>query len=261
MNPEEAARLIRSQPECLEAGNECEDGTVLHWVSVENKPEVVRVLLANGAQPNSRDDRGDTPLMRASQFGHSEVVKALLEFGADVHARNGEEETALHKAAACMELEAAELLLGAGADVNALDELGASPLLHAVAMAAVVTRPLASLLNLPANLRARLEKGAEQDPTVKEKEAKRRAAPQREAAMVRLLLQHGADPYPSGAYQSAAHEAARKAHSNPGLLTALLEHECDLTALDLSGRSVASCIHDEARATFRAAFAARGIQL
>lgn len=45
--------------------------------------ECVRLILAAGADPDVRDDRGHTPLMAA---GSAEVVRALTVAGADVHA-------------------------------------------------------------------------------------------------------------------------------------------------------------------------------
>ena len=40
--------------------------------------EVVKVLLAAGANPNLTEDGGGTPLMMAATFGDTEIVKMLL---------------------------------------------------------------------------------------------------------------------------------------------------------------------------------------
>ena len=41
--------------------------------------EVVRTLLAHGADPNAKDKQSSTPLMFAAQGGHTQMVRMLLE--------------------------------------------------------------------------------------------------------------------------------------------------------------------------------------
>lgn len=57
--------------------------------------DVVKVLLQSGANPNSRDEQGNTLLMLAAGSGDLPLVKMLLERGADINARNREGTTAL----------------------------------------------------------------------------------------------------------------------------------------------------------------------
>ena len=49
---------------------------------------IVKLLLARGADPKGADDRGNTPLMEATQKCDAEVVKMLLKAGADMNAKN-----------------------------------------------------------------------------------------------------------------------------------------------------------------------------
>jgi ankyrin repeat protein len=44
--------------------------------------------------PNVQDSNGDTALHDASRFGHTEVVKALLAKGADKSIKNSKDKTA-----------------------------------------------------------------------------------------------------------------------------------------------------------------------
>ena len=60
--------------------------------------EVVKRLMANGADLNLTNDDGETALHRASYEGKLEVVKHLMANGADQKLTNKEGENALHRA-------------------------------------------------------------------------------------------------------------------------------------------------------------------
>lgn len=92
--------------------------------------EVVKMLLARGADPNAADKAGFTPLMMAAQANDLESVKSLVAAGADVNpkpsgerpeaaAANGFYLAPLSWAAASGNVEMVRLLLAKGANVNA----------------------------------------------------------------------------------------------------------------------------------------------
>mgnify|MGYP001608523018 CR=1 FL=1 len=66
--------------------------SVLHlateWREGTDRPAAIAALLAAGADPNVRDDRGSTPLHRAAYGDCADCVSALLKAGAEVSARN-----------------------------------------------------------------------------------------------------------------------------------------------------------------------------
>ncbi len=58
--------------------------------------EAVKYLLSNGAHPNSRNLKGETPVIHAvSKHDDENIVKLLLNYGANINARNNIGNTAL----------------------------------------------------------------------------------------------------------------------------------------------------------------------
>jgi uncharacterized protein len=56
--------------------------------------EVARLLLARGADPNARDATGRTALAAAAEYGDPELVRVLLQAGADPEHKDAEGRTA-----------------------------------------------------------------------------------------------------------------------------------------------------------------------
>jgi hypothetical protein len=93
--------------------------TPLVVASRQGHSEVARVLIAHGADPETRDIVDWSPLERASRGGYVEVVQTLLQHGADVNALDENQMTSLHTASATGQLTVARVLLDHGADPNA----------------------------------------------------------------------------------------------------------------------------------------------
>ena len=64
------------------------DNTPLALSAARGASHIVRMLLAQDADPNRRDRRGGTPLHRAVEGGHAEAVALLLDAGANPSIRN-----------------------------------------------------------------------------------------------------------------------------------------------------------------------------
>ena len=97
---------------------------------------VLQVLLKHNADVNLQDTDGFTPLHRASQDSRDpEIVRLFLKFGANPNARSNERKTPLHLVMSwgpiAPRLEKARILLAHGADIDAEDLSGRTPLLIA----------------------------------------------------------------------------------------------------------------------------------
>ena len=62
------------------------DCTPLMEAASAGHTDIVRLLIAHGADVNAQSSSGNTPLMYACAGGHEEVVRVLLEAGANVEA-------------------------------------------------------------------------------------------------------------------------------------------------------------------------------
>jgi ankyrin repeat protein len=69
--------------------------TALMFATQSGSLEIVKLLLAAGADVNAKESHHMTALMWAAERGHIEIVQALLAAGADVHATNIDGYTAL----------------------------------------------------------------------------------------------------------------------------------------------------------------------
>lgn len=71
----------------------------LHFALARALPRVAVALIEAGADPNSRDEEGKTALIVAANKEYTEVVRALLAKGADPNTANSRDgETPLHNA-------------------------------------------------------------------------------------------------------------------------------------------------------------------
>ena len=109
--------------------------TPLHWAIEKGELEIVRELLANGADINATYSKertaiayGRTALLWAIEKGELEIVRELLASGADIKATDNTGITALHWAIEKGELEIVRELLASGADIKATDNTGITAL-------------------------------------------------------------------------------------------------------------------------------------
>lgn len=57
--------------------------TALHWMAIDGRCDIARLLIKNGADINIQDNYGNTPLCIATKYNKIRSVELLIENGAD----------------------------------------------------------------------------------------------------------------------------------------------------------------------------------
>ncbi|CAN5373426.1 hypothetical protein BH10PSE10_BH10PSE10_02050 [soil metagenome] len=112
------------------------DATLQAWLAAHRFPPTgVNAVIANAT----------TPLMKASHDGNRDVVRLLIAAGAQVNARNADGNNALWLACVSRHLDIIDILHEAGIDIDNRNDNGATPLMYGASSgkADVVARLLA----------------------------------------------------------------------------------------------------------------------
>ncbi|WP_373716039.1 ankyrin repeat domain-containing protein [Roseateles sp.] len=105
--------------------------TPLHFLCVENQIDAVQALIQRGADVNTVNEVGSTPLSDACSLAYLDLVRLLLASDA-VLWLDGQHDPTLHQAVRGGDVEIVRLILDAGANVNELADLSEAPLHLAV---------------------------------------------------------------------------------------------------------------------------------
>jgi ankyrin repeat protein len=137
------ARLTKAPPQSSRTVTRYDllrGGTPFYLAAKAGDVDVMRLLLANGADPGAAATDGTTPLMVATGLAHHEhssrvgessfldAVKLLVGLGADIHAVNDDGWTALHAAAFAEHETVVQFLLDHGAKLNQKTKYGQTAL-------------------------------------------------------------------------------------------------------------------------------------
>lgn len=110
--------------------------TPLHWAAYNDDLDMVKLLLASGANVKATTREGAiTPLFMACTNGNAAMIEALLKAGADAKSVKANGTTALMMAAASGNVDAVRVLLDHGAEINAKESaIGQTALMFAAAL-------------------------------------------------------------------------------------------------------------------------------
>jgi len=162
----------------LKKGNNVSDkdkykpyATALHWAARDGHIEVVKTLLAAGADVNARDFYEETPLYYAidgKSTNSLEIAKLLIDKGADVNAHDDSDQTPLESSIYVNSetgYEIAKLLIAKGSKINKQkDSSNGMTLLHLTASYGQA-KMVQLLLDNGANINA-IEPNCQQTPLI-----------------------------------------------------------------------------------------------
>lgn len=200
----------------------------------------VRLLLAAGAKPNERSAAGNTALIVAChQYGSADVVRTLLAKGADVNAGNTLGMNPLLAVAATGDREVLSLLLAAGANANSVFHPPYSPAAESALMVAANHGHVDCV-------RLLLERGADARFTSGYGNALHFAAAKHQLEIARVLIEQGAEVnLPGRRIGSFRNDlgitplmyAAMTERDDAALVQLLIERRADVNAKNAAGET------------------------
>ncbi|OAL30639.1 hypothetical protein AYO20_08601 [Fonsecaea nubica] len=171
-------------------------GEALERAAIDDRTDLVTLLLDEGADVDYVDGVGDTFLHLAAYLGRERVVEILLRRRVDLELKGMKKWTALAMATIQKKASVMKLLLDAGGDPNSKDQHDMTPLNLAIAKAhaqnAALLLPRGAKINTCSLLAMNTE--SIQDSGLNLSAALNRAVQKKDLDMISLLLDHEADP-------------------------------------------------------------------
>ena len=94
-----------------------QNGTGLRSTASASTERIVELLLANGAEVDIKNEKGETALTKASRSGYTSIVKELIDYGSNIRAENNGGNTALLVAIENQQEAVIGILIDAGKSV------------------------------------------------------------------------------------------------------------------------------------------------
>ena len=123
-------KIKKALDEGADINEEYEKGYILTYYCNRDNYDIIKFLIDNGADLDVGRGRFSTPLIAASRYASPEVVQLLLKNGADVSAVSNDGGTSIFAARNndSEPIAITKLLIKAGADVNHVNKYGMTPL-------------------------------------------------------------------------------------------------------------------------------------
>ena len=197
--------------------------TPLHLAAFKMSEKVVRSLITNGANINLKNNESQTALHKASRRGHLEIAQLLLDHKANIDLQDNNGSTPLHLAIGHMSREAIRVFLNHGANVTLQNDKG-----HVVLHQAV-RRGHPDIIQL-------ILSGANVDALDNDRSTPLHLAASEAEALsgAQLLLEHGANiNVQNNKGQTALHLASQRGRLD--FMELLLDHGATVDVLDIDG--------------------------
>lgn len=222
-------------------GNTVDGRTLLHRAVEKGKPGMVEAMIKAGADANEMTPNGTTPLLLALAARQEETAVALLQFPDVIHGINTHftktdprKRTAFQIAIERGMARAVDKMLEFGGNVNAKDDMGVTPLEHAIEQGNLAL--VKTLFEEGADLNRDRGRGtalylAASTPKITDAQTR--------AAIVGFMLRHGGDPdIKSQDTGHTALAAALLAPKGEAAVDEILKYPVDTAAVDKSGATV-----------------------
>ncbi|KAH7120600.1 ankyrin repeat-containing domain protein [Dactylonectria macrodidyma] len=201
--------------------------TPLSWAAANDHGAITGQLLDNGANIESKSNEGWTPLVWAVKYGRSAVVQLLVDNGADLESQDEPGLTSLSWAVIHKEETVVELLLKLGADTESKTIVGQTPLMWAAMLGHA---DIARLL---------MEHGANTEwRDYKDFTPLTRAALHDHEAVVKVMIDMGASVEAEDPIHHRTALAWAAQYGRERAVALLLAHTSNLSVRDIEGRTI-----------------------